>query len=258
MTPSGLPKLDLPSLRKREQAPKNRVLFALIDLDAAVVAAMRRPLVVLSLVVAGLFAVLPPVAFLANAARGEGIKAVLLDEMHKSGRLEKLNAEQREGLEKVAVPFMTAALPGGAVAKREMWILGCAVLCLAILKGTRPQMQFSTVVAAAVVGAAPWFVHDLITAATFTHFDLHGIDPQNPVASNPAAWLFAGKDTRMPLAVLLRGVDFFELWGCLSMTRAITRAAGGRTSLPAFVVFGGHAANVLKDVVAAAAATAAS
>lgn len=239
---------------RREHPPRARV-YALTDLDGAVVSAMRRPLLVLSLLLAATFAVLPPVAFLANASRNEGIKAVLLDELRKSGRLEKLNAEQREGLEKVAVPFMVAALPVGAVVKREMWILGCAVICLAFLRGTRPQMRFGSVVAAAVVGAAPWFVHDAITAATFWHFDLHGIDPQNPVASNPAAWLFSGKDTRTPLAAFLRGIDFFEIWGCVWLTRALTRAAGGRTAVPAVVVFGGHAASVLRDIVSVAASS---
>jgi hypothetical protein len=254
--PMTLPQLHLPSLKKKEQPPRARV-FALVDPDGAFVAAMRRPLVVASLVVAALFAVLPPVAFLANAARGEGVVAVLKDELHKSGRLEKLNAQQREGLEKVAVPFMTVALPAGAVVKRELWILYCALVCLAFLKGTRPQMNFHNVVAVAVVGAAPWFVHDVVAAVAFSVFDLHGIDPQNPVASNPAAWLFAGKDSRGPLAVFLRGLDFFDLWGCFWMTAGLTRVAGGRTSLPAVVVFGGHFAAVVKDMAAAAAANAA-
>lgn len=247
-----LPKLDLPSLRKKEQPPRNRFL-ALFDLDGAVVAAARRPLWAISMWVAAAFAVLPPLAFLESASRGDGIAVVMKQELNKSGKLDQLNAEQREKFDRVVVPATTVMLPIGAAAKRQLWIFYCALVCLAFLQGTRPHMTFKNTVAVAVVGAAPWFVHDVVSAVALFHFDVGGIDPSNAVASNPAAWLFSGKDTRTPLAVFLRGVDFFELWGCVWMSAALTRHAGGRTSLPAVVVFGGHLAATLKDVASAAA-----
>ncbi len=255
--PRRLPQLDLPSLRKREQkpAPRWQVLW---NPDGAFVSAVLRPRLLLSLVVVAFFAVLPPAAYLLNAARSEGVKTLLLDEMRKNGRLAKLQGEQRANLEKVMVPVMTAALPVGAIAKRELWVLFCATVCMAFLRGTRPQLTFPVVVAVAAAGAAPLFVHDVLSAAAFSAFDLHGIDPQNPVASNPAAWLFSGKETRTPLAALLRNVDFFELWACAWIAGGLTRAAGGRTSLPTVVVFGGHLAMTLKDVASAAAVTASS
>jgi len=249
-----LPKLDLPSLRKREQAPKNRLL-ALVDLDGAVKAAQVTPRWMISMWFAAGLAVLPPIAFLASAHRGDGIAVVMKQELNKTGKLEQLTAEQRENFDRIVVPITTVMLPVGAAAKRQIWIFYCGLVVLAFLQGTRPHMTFQNTVAVAVVGAAPWFLHDVIAAVTLFHFDVGGIDPTNPVASNPAAWLFSGKDTRTPLAVFLRGVDFFELWGCVWMSAALGRHAQGRTSLPVVVVFGGHVAGVVKDVVSAAAAS---
>lgn len=250
----ALPQLDLPSLRKKQQEPRARWL-ALTQLDGAVVAAMRRPLWAISMWIAAAFAVLPPLAFFANAHAHDGIAVVLKQEMNKSGRLDKVPPEQRAQVDQVLTPIMVVALPLGAAAKRQIWILYCALVCLALLQGTRPQLTARNIVAVACVGAAPWFVYDVVSAAVLASFDIGTIDPQNPVASNPASWLFAGKDTRTPLAAALRGVDFFELWGCVWMTAALTRAAGGRTSVPAVVVFGGHIAATLKDAASAAAAS---
>lgn len=250
-----LPTLSLRSLQKRQpQQPKNRLLYALFDLDGAVVAASRRPLWLASLVLAASFALLPPLSFLTSAARGDGISVVMRQELSKSGKLDKLTPEQRAGFDRVVVPATTVFLPVGAVVKRLLWICACALVCLAFLHGTRPHLSARSIIAVAVVGAAPWYVNDVVSAVTLLSFDVGSIDPSNAVASNPAAWLFSGKDSRTPLAVLLRGVDFFDLWGCAWLTAALTRHAGGRTSLPALVVFGGHIAATVKDAVAAAAA----
>lgn len=245
-----IPGLSLPSLHKRSHPPRARI-FALVDLDGAVVAAGRRPLWVASLLVAMVFALLPPVAFLAAASRGQGVSAVVLDELHKSGKLKDLTAEQRHNVEAAVVPIMTAALPIGAVVKRLGFLLVCAGLVFAVLKGTRKELRLTAVVAAAVVGAAPWYVHDVISAVTFSVVDLAGIDPQNPVASNPAAWFFSGKESRTALAVLLRGVDFFDVWGCAWLSLALTRAVGGRSNVPVVVVVGLHVAGVGQGLVSA-------
>ena len=247
-----LPQLDLPSLRKKVQPPRNRFL-ALVDLDGAVVAAAKKPMWAISMWLAATFAVLPPLAFLASASRGDGVAVVMKQELNKSGKLDQLTAEQRDGFDRIVVPATTVMLPIGAAAKRQLWIFYCALVCLAFLQGTRKHMTFKNTIAVAVVGAAPWFLYDVVSAVTLLHFDVGGIDPSNPVASNPASWIFSGKETRTPLAVFLRGFDFFELWGCVWMTSALTRHAGGRTSLPAVVVFGGHVAATLKDVASAAA-----
>ncbi len=239
MSAQPLPQLHLPSLRKREQRPRARIL-ALVDADAAFAAAIARPLVVLSLLVAGLFAVLPPAAFLASAHRGDGVESVLRDELRKSGRFDKIPVDKRDQVMGLMVTGTAIALPLGAVAKRWLALLVCAGVCVALLRGTRPQLTLARAVAVAVVGAAPLYVHDVVAALTFCAFDLHSIDPQNPVASNPSAWLFAGKATRSALAVFLRGFDFFELWGCAWIAVGLTRAAGGRTQVPVVVVFGAH------------------
>ncbi|MDP2345465.1 MAG: hypothetical protein Q8O67_31260 [Deltaproteobacteria bacterium] len=242
--PAAIPRLDLPSLRKRAQRPRARIL-ALVDADGAFAAAIARPLVVASLVVAGLFAVLPPAAFLLSAHRSNGVDSVLRDELDKSGRLDKIPADQRDQIMAAMVTGTAVALPVGAVAKRWLGLLLCAGLSVAFLRGARPHFTLQKAVAVAVVGAAPLYVHDVITAIAFMHFDLHSIDPQNPVASNPTAWLFSGKETRGPLAVFLRGLDFFELWGCAWIAAGLTRAAGGRTSVPVVVVFGLHLLGML-------------
>lgn len=237
--PPPLPQLDLPSLRKKAHKPRRRVLV-LFDADAAFAAAIARPMVVVSLVVAGLFAVLPPAAFLYSAQRGSGIDAVLRDELSKSGRLDKISADQREQLLPKRVRATTVALPLLAIAKRGFGLLLVAAVCFLFLQGTRPQLTLARAVAVVVVGAAPLYVHDVIAASTYLVFDLHSIDPKNPVASNPSAWWFSGPDTRAPLAIFLRGLDFFELWACALMAMGLMAAAGGRTRLPLVVVFGTH------------------
>jgi hypothetical protein len=250
-SPAAIPQLDLPSLRKRAQRPRARVL-ALVDADAAFAAAIARPLLIASLVVAGLFALLPPAAFLVSAHRGNGVESMLRDELAKSGKLDKIPAEARERVMGAMVTGTAVALPLGAVAKRWLGLLFCAGVCVAFLRGTRPHFTLKKAVAVAVVGAAPLYVHDVISAIAFLHFDVHAIDPQNPVASNPAAWLFSGKESRAPLAVFLRGLDFFDLWACTWIAAGLGRAAGGRTMLPVVVVFGAQLLGMLASTAGAA------
>ena len=247
-----LPQLELPSLRKKEQKPRARVLV-FVDVDAAFAAAIARPLVIASLLVAGLFAVLPPAAFLVSAARGDGVESVLRDELAKSGRFDKIPADKREEVMSAMVVGTAVALPAGAVAKRWIGLLLCAGVVVAFLRGARPQLTLSKAVAVAVVGAAPLYLHDVIAALAYAYFDLHSIDPQNAVASNPSAWLFSGKETRAPLAVFLRGFDFFELWACAWIAAGLTRAAGGRTQVPVVVVFGFHFLGMLMATASASA-----
>jgi hypothetical protein len=189
------------------------------------------------LLVAALFALASPVAYLAAAERSGGLELVVVDGLKKSGRFEKMLPEVREK----ALPTMVTAtrvfLPVGAVAKRLVWILSIAGIAFALLRATRPQARFSVVVACAAVGIAPLFVKDVVAAFALTTLpDVRGVDATNVVLSNPTALFFSGADARTPLAATLRAFDLFELWACAWMAAGIERAVGGRTRVPLVVV----------------------
>ncbi len=209
----------------------------LVDPDGAFAATVARPMTFACLLVAALFSLATPVAFLAAAERSGGVEAVVVDGLKKSGRFDKIPPEAREDAMKNMASATKVFLPVGAVARRLLWIISLAGIAFALLRATRPQVRFSVVVACAAVGAAPLFVKDVVAAiALSTVADVRGVDATNVVLSNPTAWFFTGADARTPLAATLRAFDLFELWACVWIAAGIERALGGRTRVPLVVV----------------------
>jgi hypothetical protein len=220
---------------------------------------MARPLGLVALIVVCLWALLPPISFLAAAERSGGLEAVIVDEMKKSGAWEKIRvlpAAERERVMRMTMPVMTIGVPVGAASKRAGWILFVAVACFFVVRGTSPrQLGLGDIVGAVAVGAAPLMVHDLLSAITYVAFELRAIDPQNPVASNAAALVMTGSASRSPLAMLLRGVDVFELWACWLMALGVTQVAQTRSTAPFLITFGAHVVMTVVAIIGAAAAT---
>jgi hypothetical protein len=242
---STIPVLDLPSLHRRQHAPRSRFLV-LVDPDGAMAAAIAKPRAVLAFAFVCLWALLPPAAFLVAAHQQGGLESVIVDEMKKSGaweKISKLPAEKRAEVMRVTAPAMAVGLPVGAASKRAGWLLFVAAGCFLLLRGTSTRpIRLGEVVAVVAVGAAPLLVHDLLTAASYLSWELRSIDPQNAVASNPANLLFSGASSRSAVAVLLRGVDVFELWSCWLMGLGVARLTSTRSLTPWLVTCGGHAA----------------
>jgi hypothetical protein len=243
--------VDLPSLRRHESLPRPRALV-LVDPDGAFAATLRRPLLVPCLVFAALLALLPPLAWFVAASRAGGVDVVLVEELKRNGRLDRVPPNLREQVVPRVVQATKVVLPLAAVGRRIGWIVACGLVCFAVLRASRPQARAAVVVACAAVGAAPLFVADVIAAAVFLAHDVRSIDVQTAVGSNPVAWLASGKDAREPWAVALQGFDLFELWACAWMAAGIARGLGGRTTTPWFVVFGLHVIVVVVAVVRAA------
>jgi hypothetical protein len=241
--PARLP-FDLPSLRRRHARPRPRWLV-FVDPDGAFAAAAARPRPFLAALVVCVFALLPPAAFIVKVQQVGGMRAVLVDEMKKSGAWEKLKAmpaAQRERVLDASAPAMAVALPVGATGKRVGWLMFVAVGCFLLLRHTSSRpIRLGDVVGVVAVGAAPLAVHDVLTALSLLTHDLRAIDPQNAVMSNPAALFLDGRDARTGLALLLRGVDVFELHACWLMGLGVARLTHTRTLTPWLVTFGGHA-----------------
>jgi len=249
----GIPGLDLPSLRKKaEQAPRARALV-LIDPVGAFVATLKRPLLPLMLVVACAFAVVPAVAFLASARRQGGVETVVAGQMKKSGAFDRLKLKTVDKEEQAATvarlgKAMTVLVPAAAVAQRLGLLLFVAAACFFGLRGTRKSLRFSAVLAVVVVGAAPLYVHDVLSAVGLLAFDAGTIDSKNVVASNFAAIFFVD-DNRSALAVALHALDLFSLWALWLMGFGVVHAAGGRTTWPWVVTFGLHLVVTLLAIV---------
>ena len=244
--PSPLAGLELPSLRRKTAPPPRPRALVLLEPVGAFVATLRRPLLPLMLVVACAFAVVPAAAFLIAARRQGGVEVVVAEQMKKSGALDRLKsrvtssddrAKTVAGLSKA----MVVLVPGGAVAKRLGWLLFVAGACFVGLRGTRKTLRFSDVLAVVVVGAAPLYVHDLVAGIGVLTLPAGTIDAKNVVASNLAAVFFVD-DNRSALAVLLRGLDIFEIQACWLMGFGVVHVVGGRTTWPWMVTFGGHTA----------------
>lgn len=215
--------------------PATRALV-LFDPRGAFTAVAARPLWGLGVIVMLTFSVLPALVFVARA----DTEAIVKRELVKSGKLEAIPADQRDKIIEVGGKGMQFALPLGAAAKRSIWMTIVTLVCLALLKGSRPELKMAPVAGAVAVAMAPLAAHDVLVAVTFLVKDTMQVDATNAVLSNPAAWL--GYDASHTLAgALLRGLDFFELWSCALIGIGVNVVAGTRSSLPYLVAFGGHA-----------------
>jgi hypothetical protein len=220
--------------RTAAAAPRPRVLVFL-DPRGAFTAVAARPLWGLGVVVMLAFALLPPIVFVSRV----DTHAIVKRELTKSGELERIPEAQRATAIDVAGKAMFVALPGGAVFKRSLWMTLLTLICLGLLKGTRPELKMSPVAGAVAVAMAPLAVQDVLVAITFLVKDPMQLDATNAVLSNPAAWL--GYDASHSVAgALLRGLDFFELWACWLVGVGVNIAANTRSSVPYAVAFGGH------------------
>lgn len=221
--------------RSQPIAPRPRALV-LIDPRGAFAAIALRPLWGIGVALMLAFAVLPAAVFVARV----DTHAIVKRELTKSGELEKIPEAQRETVIDVGGKGMKAALPGGAIAKRSIWMTLLTLICLALLKGTRPELRMSPVAGAVAYAMAPLAVHDVLEAITFIVKDPMQLDATNSVLSNPAAWL--GFDASHSVAgALLRGLDFFELWMCWLVGVGVNVVANTRSMIPYAVAFGGHA-----------------
>ena len=222
-----------------EPAPRSRALV-LFDPRGAFAAVRARPLAALVLGVMLGLALAPPLVFIARVDTAK----VLERELKKSGRLEQVPPEQLEQMRSVGSVAMTVMLPAGALGKRAAWIFLVTGLVFLLLRGARPELRFSTTLAAVALGCAPLALHDVATALTFLMRDPMAIaDAQNAVLSNPAAWL--ALDTgRSVTGALLRGLDFFELWSCALIAIGVNVVAGGRSVIPWAASYGLHVALV--------------
>ena len=230
--------------RAQPATPRPRALV-LLDPRGAFAAIGLRPLWGVGVVVMLAFAVLPPLVFVARA----DTHAIVKREMTKSGELEKIPEAQRATVIDLGGKAMKAALPLGAMAKRSIWMTLLTLVCLGLLKGTRPDLKMAPVAGAVAWAMAPLAVHDVLTTIAFVVKDpMQVADATNAVLSNPAAWL--GYDAGHSVAgALLRGLDFFELWSCWLVGLGVNAVAGTRSSLPYVVAFGGHALTVALGVI---------
>ena len=221
--------------RTAPRAARARALV-LFDARGAFTAVAARPLWGVGVVVMLAFAVLPALVFIARA----DTHAIVARELLRSGKLESIPADQRDKIIDVGGKGMQVALPLAAAAKRSIWMTIVTMLCLALLKGSRPALAMAPVAGAVAIAMAPVALHDVFVAAVFVAKDPMLLDATNAVLSNPAAWL--GLDAGDTVAgALLRGLDFFQLWSCALIGIGVNVVAGTRSSLPYGVAFGGHA-----------------
>lgn len=243
--PSALP----PPVRTVHAARPALRALVLIDPRGAFTSVRTRPLTVLVLACMLGLALAPPIAFLAT----QDVAAVMQRELKRSGRLETMTPEQREVVQSAGVASIKVALPVGAAGKRGVWIVLVAALSFALLRGARPGLAFSPVLAAVALSTAPLALQDLLAASTFAFKDTSTMDLQNVVLSNPAAWLKM-ETGHSPLAVVLRGLDFFDLWACGLAGFGTALVAEARSRMGYVAAFGLHGVGVVVQAITAAAA----
>lgn len=232
--------------RTQPARPAARALV-LFNPRGAFTAIAARPLWGIGVVIMLAFAVVPPLVFVARTDAAALVKR----ELQRTGRMDALTPEQREQAIQFGSRGTQVVLPLGAMAKRSIWMTCLTLICLALLKGARPDLKMSPVAGAVAYAMAPLAVHDTLVAVTFFLKDPMQLDATNAVLSNPAAWL--GFDAGHTVAgALLRGLDFFELWSCALVGLGVNVAANARSSLPYLVAFGGHALTTAVGAVAAA------
>jgi hypothetical protein len=237
-----------PFRKKDEDAAPRGAWAVVVDPAGAFAGVRARPRPWLFLLVVAAFALLPPLSFLSRADTVQ----VVTRELKKSGRYDDIPAATRADVIAVSAKAMTVALPVGAVVKRTGALALLALFAWGLLRARRPELTFKSCLAAAALGAAPLCFSDVGGAVIYAVRDLQSIDAQNPLLSNPAAWLQQDSQGSV-VAALLRGLDLFELWGCALIAYGINATAGVRSAVPWALTFGLHTLSVAASVIGVAA-----
>ncbi len=154
-----------------------------------------------------LLAVAPAAVFVTRV----DMQQVVVKELKRSGQYEKIPAAQRDQAIAIGVKITKVGAPLAAAVQRAMWIMAVTLIAFALFRAASADLKLSQCLAAAALGAFPLALKDAALTALFTLGDPQAFDPDNPLLSNPAAWL--GMDTRTSVvAALLASVDLFTIW----------------------------------------------
>jgi hypothetical protein len=140
-------------------------------------------------------------------------------------------AEAQAFIDEKLVPAMSAVLPLGALGSRFVWIFVLAGLGFGVLRGTNKELRFKALLGAVALASAPLVLHDVLGALVYLVRDVNQYDAQNPVLSNPAAWMRLEIDKDVLGAALL-SVDLFSLWTVYLCGLALAVVSNKRGALP--------------------------
>lgn len=218
-----------------EAPPRHRALV-LLDGTRAFAAVRARPLAGLSLAVMLALSLAPALTFVLRVDLTEVVERGL----KKSGRMDQMPPEQLEQARSIGGSALAIVFPVTAVGKRAGWIFAVTALIFLMLRGARPELRFSAVLGAVALGCAPLALRDVIAATTYLLKDPLSLpDAQNVVMSNPAAWLLKDTETSVT-AVLLHGLDFFDLWACGLLALGVNVVAKAKSTIPWLASYGLH------------------
>jgi hypothetical protein len=206
----------------------------------------------IALLVVCVFALAPPLAFLASV----DFDAFMMRELKASGQLEEIPPEAMEVITTKVIPGMRFALPIGAAGKRALWCFAIGVIGFALLRGTRKELRLGQCVAALAVSVAPLVLHDLLGTLVYALRDVNQYDVRNPVLSNPAVWLGLHVEND-PVGILLHGLDLFMLWAVWLAGLGLATVSQAKGAMPWIVPISAHVLFVGGRAVSAMAGSAA-
>jgi len=178
-----------------------------------------------------LFAVLTSLAPAFAYVKDANLEAVVEKSLRTSGRLEQIpEAMRKETIEKGA-KAAKAAIPGGAAAKRVFWMVACAALGFALLRGPRPELRFVQALAAVAVGTLPFVLEDGLRLVVILVRGANRIDPREVLISSPAALL--DEDLKKgALGAFLGHLELFRLWVVWLSGLGLKAVSGAKGLLP--------------------------
>lgn len=196
-------------------------LLVLVTPERSFATVRRRPLALALVMLSAALAALPGVAFVART----DLSAFLARQMKAAGQdPEALPQEARAALAEKAPAFLQVVIPLGGAAKRTGFVLVISVLGFALLRGSSPHLRFREALAAVALATLPLWLADGLTAALFFTKNPMLLDVDNPLMSNPAAWL--GRSPKHDaLGAALRRVDLFQLWSLVLIATGLREVA---------------------------------
>lgn len=159
------------------------------------------------------------------------LERVVEQGMERSGRLEQIPEDARVDAVTKGAQAAKFALPAGAAAKRMFWLLICAGLGFALLRGPRPELRFAQALAAVAVGSLPFVLEDALETAVFLVRGTERIDARMALLSSPAA-LLDEELRKGPLGAFLGHFDLFRLWVVWLSGLGLKAASGSKGTLP--------------------------